>query len=368
VWVGSNGGLLPSVMEEGFKPSSLEGGAITRVSVRKRGFTRVSVRKRGLHEFPLSGHIKLITLSSTKQQCYEMELSKVLTALDALSVNFESIREKGKEYQESYEKRISLWMAQAERWAAEARTKLEIQAATMEDENCMDIYEEPKEFRLVRTLDDCFNLIQRMSIEKLFNMGLIRLNELLLESSELFGVDMFSKEYAGKALFEAVTCAELDMIDFLLQDKRIDLREIGHGILLEAIGLGDLKVVDRLLQNDQIDPLSNNYQAVSQALQYEFVDIFDRLTEGHKKEEVLRAIPNCLNYAVGGCHEKVVERLLQVGSWNMEQIFDALKLARRGEVRHGIFLGGAVHDRSYYLEKLQKLDKIILLLNKKIEG
>lgn len=291
-----------------------------------------------------------------------MELAKALNSLDALSVHFESIREKETEFQETHGGKPSIWTPHAEKWAAIARNKLEIQAVALEEEGAL--YEEPKEFRLVRTLDESFNLIQERSIERLFSMCLTSVDELLLESSEVFGVDMFSKQYAGQALIDAVSLSLLDVINLFLQDKRINIAELCPDLLFAATEIANLEALDVLLQDDRIDPSSNNYESLKYALSSGYADVVDRfLYYKIKTADVLRTIPNCFDHAIRNYHVKLVQKLIQTNFWNLEEHRNLLKLAYRVKddcEEYYVF-------RDSHEDRLRKIESIIFLLKEKID-
>ena len=85
-----------------------------------------------------------------------------------------------------------------------------------------------------------------------------------------------------KNFFNIMIASEIgsvEMVDWLLQDPRVDPSEQNNRTIIKASKCGHVAVVDKLLQDPRVDPSDQNNCAISWASYYGYVAVVARLLQ-----------------------------------------------------------------------------------------
>jgi hypothetical protein len=113
-----------------------------------------------------------------------------------------------------------------------------------------------------------------------------------------------------RLLIDAIAAADLDRVDQLLQEERVDPAADDNRAIRLASYNGHLPVVERLLQDERVDPAADDTDANRHASRNGHLPVVERLLQDERVDPAAN-----VNYAIQTAsfygHLFVVERLLQ---------------------------------------------------------
>lgn len=199
-------------------------------------------------------------------------LAKTLTELDGLTAIIEELREMREE---------TKWFERGMEWADKARFKLETLAVHLEDKD-EATFTEPKELQFCKNLVKNYKILitddeYSLFVENLNNLELadflipfitltdeilkpiikpiIKSGGEVLKRVILHNFNYFNTEDYMSALFIQVSVnGTVEMVDWLLQDPRVDPCFKENLALWCAVKYNTVEVVDRLLKHPKINP------------------------------------------------------------------------------------------------------------------